>query len=60
MKFILTIVLLIVAYNIVEPNSFGGYLLVLLVAGLISIGITFSFLAILAVIGVVSKLFAQN
>ena len=60
MKIILTIVLLIVAYNIVEPNSFGGYLLVLLVAGLISIGITFSFLAILAVIGVVSKLFAQN
>ena len=47
MKIILTIVLLIVAYNIVEPNSFGGYLLVLLVAGLISIGITFAFLAIL-------------
>ena len=43
MKIILTIVLLIVAYNIVEPNSFGGYLLVLLVAGLISIGITFAF-----------------
>ncbi len=60
MKIILTIVLLIVAYNIVEPNSFGGYLLVLLVAGLISIGITFAFLAILAVIGVISKPFTRD
>lgn len=60
MKIILTIFILIIAYNIVEPNSFGGYLLVLLVAGLISIGITFAFLAILVVIGVISKLFTRN
>ena len=60
MKIILTIVLLIVAYNIVEPNSFVGYLLVLLVAGLISIVITFAFLAMLVVIGLISKLFTKN
>ncbi len=60
MKILLTIILLIIAYNIVEPESFGGYLLVLLVAGLISIGITLAFLAILAVIGVISKIFTQD
>lgn len=60
MKILLTIVVLIVAYSIVEPESFGGYLLVLLVAGLISIGITFAFLAILVVIGVISKPFTRD
>ncbi|WP_121775693.1 hypothetical protein [Acinetobacter bereziniae] len=60
MKILLTIVVLIVAYSIVEPESFGGYLLVLLVAGLISIGITLAFMAILVVIGLFSKIFTRD
>lgn len=60
MRILLTIVVLIVAYSIVEPESFGGYLLVLLVAGLISIGITLAFMAILVVIGLFSKIFTRD
>lgn len=59
-KIIIFIAVFTVSYNIVEPESFGGYLLVFVVVGLISIGITFSFLGLMLLLGLISKLFIRD
>ncbi len=59
-KVFVYILVVIVSYNIVEPHSFGGYLLVVLVMGLISAGISVAFLGVMAVIALLYKLFAQD
>ncbi len=48
------------AYQIVEPEGFGGYVLTFLLANVIAIAINFSFLGILLLLGLISKIFTRN
>lgn len=59
-RVVIFIILIITSYNIIKPETIGGYILIPIVAGLISIAMTLAFIAILALLGLISKLFIRE